>query len=176
MTETTQWQTGADDTEYDPAPHGDGPTELDTGDRHDDDGAVLDSLVQPAELDDDEPAPATDAPRVLTEPSRIDGPRPVTRLRTETTTLPVDGSPVRVVPRNPDRVRLQVRLYGIDATVHLSDDQSKTAMRMGAFVVPLILTGAPFLDLDEHTGPLYVSAITDGENPVASVTVVEVTK
>ena len=167
-TEPEQWQTEPDDAEYDPAPHGDGPTRL-AGDRHDDDGQVLDSLVQPAERDADDPAPQAGAPEVATVPSRITGPRPVTRLRTETTVLADGGEPYRIVSRNADRVRMQVKAFGV-GRLYLSDDPSRIVLAMGAFQIQASPTTV--LDLDEHTGPLFCRAV-GGE---ISVTFVEVTK
>lgn len=173
-TEPDQWQTENGDAEYDPAPHGDGPTEL-AGDQYDDDGAALDSLVQSADRDDDDGPVQASAPLTYTDRSDASRVAP-TRLRTETTTLPVDGGPVRVAARNVNRVRLRFAFYGADVNILLSDDQSKTAMRMGSFALLPTATQNVHLDLDEHTGPVYVSAITNGAAPVASVSVVEVTK
>lgn len=142
----------------DPNPS-DAPRHLNTGDAHDDDSAVLNSLVESAA----EP-PHPDTMPQTPNNARTE-PRPLTRLMTGTQTLANTWQPVLILPADSGRVALRLMCFSGTATdiVRVSDDAGKLQASSTAHVVN-VNTAA---DLSLHNGPVWVSC----PDAVGSVTV-----
>lgn len=143
------------------------------GDAHDDDGQVLDSIVQPANPPTIEQLPVA----TIDTPKRT--PRPLTRTITSTQTVLPSFGPVQVLPADADRESLSITVRtpeGVTTTyARLADDSSKVGSDMGAFV--LIPNQNNVGVLAGHTGPVWVAAVDTGAADAAvTVSVVAVTE
>lgn len=122
----------------------------------DDDGQVIDSLVEPISA----PPPPEHQP---TEPLSVTPkPRAHTRLLTGTATLLASWGAIPLLPADPSRVSLAVYAYAVDGSaqpVRLADDPGKIQADGGAItfytVTPTLALPAR---LSGHTGPVWIGA------------------
>lgn len=136
---------------------------LNTGDPNDDDGQVIDSLL--VEVDN----PPEPLPNVAVDPQRSEvRPRKTGRLLSVTHTLLPGWDPVQVGWADPDRKTFRIQLVGTTATdfIRFADDASKLASDSSCARLYATANGTR-IDLDNHTGPLYVKP--DANNNAAGV-------
>lgn len=127
------------------------------GDTTDDDGQVINSLTQgdatppiPTEL------PTVDLGITIKAP-------PMTRLMTGSMVVPNTWAPVMILPADPNRKTLKIRVQSATATdyIRVSDDPGKLQFANLSYLGYISLP----VELDGHTGPVWLSA-PDGTGPV----------
>jgi hypothetical protein len=136
---------------------------LNTGDPNDDDGPVIDSLLIEV---DNPPEPLPDA---SVDPQRSEvRPRKTGRLLTLTHTLLPGWDPVQVGWADPDRKTFRIQVVGTTTTdfVRFADDASKLSSDTTCARVYASAAGTR-IDLDNHTGPIWVKP--DADNDAAGV-------
>lgn len=134
---------------------------LNTGDPADDDGPVIDSLL--IETD----APPEPLPDTSVDPQRSkERPRKTGRLLAVTHTLLPGWDPVQVGWADPDRETFRLQLVTANAGdfILFADDASKLSSDATCARLYGSATGTR-IDLDNHTGPLWVKP--DASNNVA---------
>lgn len=141
------------------------------GDLTDDDGQVLDSLVQQAP----EPPSPKEQPKAPLQP--LAKTRTKTRLLTQTLRLSPTMGAVQLLVADEDRksITLSTHVEGAGTTVvRVGDDQSKVFADMGAYLIyPNTTDDTAFAG---HNGPLYVSASDTDPNAVVTVSVAVVSE
>jgi hypothetical protein len=132
-----------------------GPLHL--GNTADDDGQVIDSLLVEV---DAPPAPQDLIGPISPEP--LIKPRPVTRLNTGNYTIDTTWGPVQVVPADPNRLQLRIRGMSNAATPGAGDyillGYDRGMVGAGNNSAVYKLRNNVSLDLDEHTGEVWVAA------------------
>lgn len=143
------------------------PITLNTGNNSDDDGAVIDSFF--VEVDN---APGL-VPQDLVTTATETWPA-IERILTSTFVIQPTWSPILVLPKDPHRMHITIRVVGFTGTdqVWFADDSGKMGLASMAF----ILTGVqPTLTIDDFTGPLYL-APNPANGAAITVSVMAVTK
>lgn len=129
---------------------------LHVGDVTDDDGKVIDNFFIEV---NDSPAPADLIGPIDPAPLLI--PRPATRLITGNMNLDTNWQPVQILPADPNRLQLRIRGMSLATTPGLNDyvllgyDRGMVATPSGA---AFKLRSGVGLDLDEHTGEVWIAS------------------
>jgi hypothetical protein len=122
-----------------------------TGDTHDDDPVVLDSLYESVT---EGPTPIED---VVFEPV-VERPIPAGRLVTGSLRIdPTWATPSMILPADTRRKHVEIRLRGTDNTdfVQVADESGKVMTETGA---GKIYHGDPPLTFDDYTGAIHITA------------------
>ena len=133
------------------------------GDYKDDDPQVIDALVNP---EANPPAP-DELPTV--KPPVTEEPKPINRLLTRTEILQPGWPPQLMMPADPFRESLTIRVSAQNATdfLAIADDAGKLQTEAGSFVIFDASTWS-----DTYTGPLWVKAFAaDGSAATGTVMV-----
>jgi hypothetical protein len=128
------------------------------GDHTDDDGIVLDSLVDPR-AEPPTPSDMPGSPKV-----ELSEPKPLTRLLTGSIKLLASWDAVQLLPADPLRLSLQMWAASDTATdyARFSDDAGKIQVKSSS----AMLWSGQLLQLPlPHTGPVWVSC-PDATGPV----------
>lgn len=126
------------------------------GDARDDDGRVLDSLVQSTD------APATPVVESIA-PAPLVFPKPITRIFADTEQMYIGDAPRRLLSEDLKRQTCRVKVYSLNDTaanitwrdfVIISDEKGKVSN--GTAGINIVVHHGQSVDLDGHTGALWV--------------------
>lgn len=125
------------------------------GDANDDDGEVIDNLIE----SDPIPPEADELPQVRGPETVIY--RPVfSSLITETRSYPANSGPIQILNDDPNRRSAKVVIHGNEVDVAIAN--SPTALS-GAMSTAFIISGPGEFELNDYTGPLWISAAPDSD-------------